>query len=180
MPERAQTDRENDVQLFKARLVEHCSRMRLAGAAHDAFIREHLSRGVISRLARTVANRMECSQLDGQEHYVMHIKSAVCYVVCTLPLPLSAAASWYERHYGGYGDLLAVCWNSDAYRDAGCQILCHITYGRTPDGAWVNVSIFPTRGPMFALAPILAMDLLSPAELRAAGDKRRKRSRIRG
>jgi hypothetical protein len=164
----------DDTALFRQRVSDHRSRMMSAGSAHATFLREYLSDEVLSMLAPMAAEKMALTQSDSDEHSFMIAKSPVCYVVCTIPVELPQGAGWFERRYGGYGELLARCWNSDIYRSSGCQVLCHITYGRTKSGAWTNITVFPMRSTSFTFDPILAIDLLSAAEKNAAGNKRRR------
>lgn len=84
-------------------------------------------------------------------------------------LTIREVAIWFERKYGGYTKVLEHCWNSDAYRSAGSEVLCHITYGHARREAWVNVTLFPIRSTRFSFQPVLVIDLLSPAEKRMTG-----------
>lgn len=159
----------NDAALFRERVTEHRSRMLTAGESHAAFLHAHLSDEIVELLSPMAAQKMALTQNDGEEHSVMVARSPVCYVLCTLRLKLGEASGWFERRYGGYGELLAQCWNTDTYRTTACEVLCHITYGRSRENAWTNITIFPVRSDHFTFQPILAIDLLSRTERRTHG-----------
>lgn len=159
----------DDSSMFTERVGDHRARMMTAGALHAAFLREYLSDEIIALLAPFAAQKMALTQSDGEEHSVMLARPPVCYTLCTLPVRLVEAAGWFERRYGGYGELLAHCWNTDTYRSASCEVLVHVTYGRIRADAWTNITVFPVRSQAFTFQPILAIDLLSAEERRKSG-----------
>ncbi len=91
----------------------------------------------------------------------MIAKSPVCYVICTIPYKIHQTPDFFERKHGGYSELLASCWNSDAYRQNACRVLCHITFGDVKEKGWADVTFWPMRTKRFTFKPILVLDLLS-------------------
>lgn len=155
--------------LFLERVRAHRTRMTTAGPIYRAFLEQHLSDEILNLLAPMAAEKMARTASDGEEHSVMLAKSPVCYVLWTVPVAIQGGAGWFERKYGGYTKVLEHCWNSDVYRSAGSEVLCHITYGHARRDTWVNVTLFPIGGTRFSFQPVLAIDLLSPAERRMSG-----------
>lgn len=150
--------------IFLDRLTAHRARIASAGPGYDEFLQEHLSDEILAVLASQAAGKMALTASDGEEHSMMLSRSPVSYVVCTVPVAPSECASWYEHRFGGYLKVLEGCWNSNNYRAAGAEVLCHVTYGLSGEDAWINVSIFPIRSTQFNFQPVLATDLLSSAE----------------
>jgi len=155
--------------LFLDRAQGHRARMMTAGPVYRDFMQQYLSDAVLAILAPAASEKMQITVADGNEHSMMLAKSPVCYVVCTVPVPIRGGAGWFERRYGGYMKILEHCWNSDHYRVPACEVLCHITFGHASQETWVNITIFPIRSTQFSFQPILAIDLLSMEEKRAIG-----------
>lgn len=155
--------------LFVERVVGHRQRMITAGPPHARFLEEYLSDEVVEMLATVASDKMALTEADGNEHSMMLAKSIVCYVICTIPVKIQEGADWFERRYGGYTKVLEHCWNSDVYRSARAEVLCHVTYGHAHSETWVNITLFPLNSTRFSFKPVLAIDLLSGAERRVTG-----------
>jgi hypothetical protein len=155
--------------LFLDRMQGHRARIITAGPLYRDFVQRYLSDATLAILAPAASEKMQLTVADGNEHSMMLAKSPVCYVVCTIPVAIRGGSGWFEERYGGYTKILEYCWNSAEYRAAGCEVLCHSTFGHTSSETWVNITIFPIRSTQFTFQPILAIDLLSNAEKRANG-----------
>jgi len=152
--------------LFIERVHGHRQRMTSAGPVYARFLEEYLSDQVVEMLAAVASDKMALTEADGDEHSMMLAKTPVCYVICTIPVRIRDGASWFERRYGGYTKVLEHCWNSDVYRSARSEVLCHITYGHAHSETWVNITLSPLNSARFSFKPVLAIDLLSGAERR--------------
>lgn len=109
---------------------------------------------------------MALTQANRKEHSFCMSRAPISYWICTLALTVEGAKDWFGKAYGGYFKLLERAWNSDYFRDPGCEVLVHIVYGRKNGSGWVNMTIFPVGSARFGIKPILPMDLLTEAEKR--------------
>jgi hypothetical protein len=136
-----------------------------AGDLYKVFLQEHLADDILVEvLAPVAAAKMASTLADGKEHSQMLAKAPVAYVICTVPVSPQECAGWFEQRFGGYLKLLESLWNSEIYRTAEAEVLCHITYGKMDSEVWVNISVFPVQSADFTFQPILATDLLSQTE----------------
>jgi hypothetical protein len=154
-------------------IVEHRSRVHEVSSNHRPFLSEWLSDDVARVLSLYLSPQAIASREDKESQSVAMVRGSVFYVLQTVPAKPSSAPDWFFREFGGYGMVLERCWNSQAFKRANSDVLCHIAVGcgeagslLETSGLWVNLSVFPMQSAPTPFPAILATDLLSPQELK--------------
>ncbi|MDI3466830.1 MAG: hypothetical protein OJF50_005651 [Nitrospira sp.] len=155
---------EGDREIFATRFGDHLKRVNTLGGPYSAFIEQYLSGDVLPVLSAGAAEKMALTRSDFKEHSYCYSRAPVSYWICTIPYSVPDAKQWFVDAYGGYSKLLERAWNSDYFKDFGCEVLVHVVFGRPTEGGWVNLTIFPVGTQRFGIKPVLPIDLLTEGE----------------
>jgi pSer/pThr/pTyr-binding forkhead associated (FHA) protein/Mg-chelatase subunit ChlD len=155
----------NDYKAFKDCLNKHLQRISNLGSSHKTFVDEYFTINIIDILASNAKELMHHSQTDLDGHSLPYAKPPVLYQLCTSPLEMAQAGTWFRQKYGGYTKFLTQSLGSDHFTANECTTLCVITYGRTND-AWVSITIVPTDSNSESVN-IMSVEFLTKEEKRA-------------
>ena len=133
----------NDYKAFSDCLNKHLQRISNLGSSHKDFVDKHFTINIIDILASKAKELMPHSQTDLDGHTFTYANPPALLQLCTLPLEMPVAETWFRQTYGGYTKFLTRSLNSDHFTANECTTLCVITYGRKND-AWISITIIPT------------------------------------
>jgi pSer/pThr/pTyr-binding forkhead associated (FHA) protein/Mg-chelatase subunit ChlD len=132
----------NDSIIFKDCLGKHLDRIRALGSTYESFVNQYIHDDIIDILAGMAKEAMSLTQADLDEHGATLAKPPVLYQLCTLPVEIEHARTWFSQKHGGYVKFINNSFSSKHFTTPGCTVLCLITYGRTTD-AWISITIVP-------------------------------------
>jgi hypothetical protein len=155
---------------FRENLTAHLQRIRQENPQLSPFLDKYFKERELSVLVEITNAKMLETQSDGDEHGTCFYVVPVFYQISTLWLEISQAREWFKRRYGGYTKFLERSWDSEPFSASGCTVFCHIVYGMTDKGGWVQMAIHPVKQPVpvelgQARTIIMPTDLLSPEEV---------------
>lgn len=152
---------------FKENLQDHLRGIRISYPSLDSFVHRTFNRKTNAELATRVVAEMKLAHTDYQEHSFTIIHPTVFMAVSIVPVDLKMAREYFADVHGGYYKLLEGLWNTSSFLNT-CSILCHIAYGWTRDGTWMNIAICPVKPEAPITRWVLPDELMTPEDRQIA------------
>ncbi len=148
-------------------LQAHLSQVRSLGEKYDEFVDLHVNDDIGEAIVIQACENMERTAIDHEQHCSPLIRNNAFYVICTLPVDISAAVDWFGEHHGGYTKFISKWIHSEAYDVIACDQFCIITFGmgKRP---WISLTVVPTHDDPDPVE-IMSVNFLSEAEKNMLG-----------
>lgn len=143
-------------------MQSHLLQLHAMGPKYREFISKYFAFDMLEILAAKAHENLLKTESEGKLYCESIQQRNALYLVCSLPVPISAAADWYSAHYNGFTQFLMKWIKSDKYRSSGSDMLCVVTFGQDP-ATWVSLTIVPTREEEDPVE-IMSVDFLNEAE----------------
>lgn len=125
-------------------LQNHVMQIYGLSSKHREFVNTYLLHGTLETIAAKAHENLRKTEADGEQYCSHFVKNNAFYLVCSLPVPIEAAADWFSSKCNGFTQFIFKWVQSEAFQSAECDVVCIITLGQDP-ATWVSMTIVPTH-----------------------------------
>jgi len=146
---------------FAMTLKDHLYRTRINYPDLEKFLNKTFIRSVITSLSIKVVASL--SRQDFRDHMINLIDPPVSFIITILDESIQEASHYLQRQYGGYLQLMEKFLN-DSQLMMSNSVLCHIIYGHTSRGTWLNMAIIAVTEQAPVSRNLFPIELLTEEE----------------
>lgn len=143
-------------------LKSHINQIDGLGDKYKEYINTYFSQKTLEKLASVARENLRQTNADLEQHCEPVVENSVFYLICSLPVSMSAAPEWYGRKHEGFIKFILNQMVSEPYLSSKCDQLCVITCGQDPS-IWVSITIVPDHSDLDPVE-IMSVDFLSEEE----------------
>ncbi len=125
-------------------LQSHVMHIYGLSSKHRKFVNTYFLHNTLDTIAAKAHENLRKTEADGEQYCSNFVKNKAFYLVCSLPVPIEAAAQWYSTKYNGFTQFIFKWVKSKAFQSTQCDVVCIITLGQDP-ATWVSMTIVPTH-----------------------------------
>jgi pSer/pThr/pTyr-binding forkhead associated (FHA) protein len=143
-------------------MQSHLLQLHAMGQKYREFAGKYFGYETLAIIAAKAHENLKKTMASGDQYCGPIVQHKAFYLVCTLPVPISAAADWYGSRYGGFTQFIMKWIKVPAFQAAQCDRLCVVTFGQDP-ATWVSLTIVPTHQEADPVE-IMSVDFLNEGE----------------
>jgi pSer/pThr/pTyr-binding forkhead associated (FHA) protein/Mg-chelatase subunit ChlD len=143
-------------------MQNHLMQIYGLGPKYKDYINSYFAHDTLDVLATAAHENLRRTKSYQEQYCTPIIKNRTFYLVCSLPVAVSAAADWYGQRDNGFTQYVFKWLKSNQYQAAKCHQLCIVTFGQDP-ATWVSITIVPTHSEPDPVE-IMSVDFLNEEE----------------